>query len=94
MTQTNGNYDKPAQNNSVIFEFRSRLQRIENAIQPLEKIHGALENIEKTLEKISNTFDKIVEKLFISLKWLSLGVLIIVLVAMGFEGVNKLFDKF
>jgi len=67
------------------YNCREKLEEIEDAVKPLVTISNTLEAMNKTLIKIEQIFGRIVDKTFLCLKWLGVGVFIIVLVAMGFK---------
>jgi hypothetical protein len=71
------------------FDCSEKLASIEQAVEPLSSISITLEAINKTLIKIELIFDKIVEKGFFCLRWLGIGIFIIIMVAMGFKEVGQ-----
>lgn len=83
----------PPENGSNILDFRQRLDRIESAVKPLENINITLEHINDRLGEIKEIFSKIVDHAFIALKWLGVGIFIIVLVAMGFKEFGQFLGK-
>jgi uncharacterized membrane protein YukC len=75
------------------YDCSDKLEQIEKAVVPLLSISNTLNAINGTLIKIELTFDKIVDKAFYCLKWLGIGVFIIVLVAMGFKEFGQFWGK-
>jgi hypothetical protein len=80
---------RPVPAERPFYDCSEKLDSIEKAVEPLSSISITLEAINKTLIKIELIFDKIVEKGFFCLRWLGIGVFVIVLVAMGFKEVGQ-----
>ena len=91
MSQTNGNHHK--QESTTIVDFRNRLNRIEVAVQPLISINATLGNVEKRLAEIRDVCKDFVNKFFIALKWLGIGVFIIIMFAMGFKEFHQFLGR-
>ena len=80
---------RPVPKEHSFYDCSEKLEKIERAVEPLVSISTTLDAINKTLIKIELIFDKIVEKGFFCLRWLGIGIFIIIMVAMGFKEVGQ-----
>jgi len=84
---------KPAPEENRYYDCSEKLDQIQAAVIPLLSISNTLDAINKTLIKIELIFDKIVDRAFFCLKWLGIGVFIIILVAMEFKEFGQFWGK-